>query len=297
MKIKIILNPYANRWGAQAKIDQVQRVLTDSELDFDLVITTQPQEGIALAETAVREGYDAVIAAGGDGTINEVINGILRATPSGPTLPFGILPLGSANDFNRMAGLPGTIVEAVQVIKDGRTRLIDAGLVNGRYFINNSAAAMEPTVTLESLKIQRVSGEMRYVLALLRALRGLKAWQMSVRWDDGSYEGPAFLLSICSSPRTGGFTMAPGAEIDDGRLDMVLLPEVSKARFMSLLLRLTQGTHTEAEEVIYTRVTAVSVESQPGTPVHADGEVFSRSETTLNYTTLPQKVSLICPQE
>ena len=296
MTIKIILNPYANRWGAQAKTDQVRRVFADLQVPFDLAITTEPQEGIALAETAVHEGYDAVIAAGGDGTINEVINGVLRATSAGPTLPFGILPLGSANDFNRMAGLPLDILEAAQVIKEGHTRLIDAGLVNGRYFINNSAVAMEPTVTLESLKIHRVSGESRYLLALLRAVIGLKAWQMDVRWDDGRHDGPTFLLSVCSSPRTGGFTMAPGAEIDDGMLDMVLLPEVSKPKFMQLLLRLMQGTHTEAEEVIYTRVTAVTLTSEPGTPVHADGEVFSTSETSLSYTTLPRKVSLICPQ-
>jgi diacylglycerol kinase (ATP) len=294
MTVKIILNPYANRWGAQAKAEQVRQAMNAVDLPFDLVITTEPLEGIALAETAAHEGYDAVIAAGGDGTINEVINGVLRATGEGPTIPFGILPLGSANDFNRMAGLPDTIVEAAQVIKKGQTRLIDAGLVNDRYFINNSAIAMEPTVTLESLKIHRVSGEMRYVLALLRALASLKAWHLNVLWDGGSFEGPAFLLSICSSPRTGGFTMAPGAEIDDGRLDMVLLPEVSKPRFLQLLLALTQGKHTEADEVIYTRITAVTVTSNPGTPVHADGEVFSRSATTIHYSTLPQKVTLIC---
>lgn len=294
MTIKVILNPYANRWGAQAKIDQVRAALTDAALPFDLVVTTEPQEGIALAETAVHEGYDAVIAAGGDGTINEVINGILRATPDGPTLPFGILPLGSANDFNRMADLPDSLPDAVTVIKQGHTRLIDAGQVNERYFINNSAVAMEPTVTLESLKIQRVSGEARYLLALLRSLVGLKAWQMEARWDGGSYTGPAFLLSVCSSPRTGGFTMAPGAEIDDGRLDMVLLPEVPKLKFLQLLLRLMQGTHTEAPEVTYTRITELTLTSEPGTPVHADGEVFSRSESLLRYTMLPQKVQLIC---
>lgn len=294
MTIKVILNPYANRWGAQAKIERVREVLAAAELPFDLVVTTEPLQAIALAETAVHEGYDAVIAAGGDGTINEVINGVLRATPEGPTLPFGILPLGSANDFYRMAGLPETLREAAQVIKAGHTRLIDAGRVNERYFINNSAVAMEPTVTLESLKIQRVSGELRYLLALLRSLIGLTAWDMTAEWDGGHFRGPAFLLSVCSSPRTGGFTMAPGAVIDDGRLDMVLLPAVSKAKFVQLLLRLMQGTHTAAPEVTYTRITQLTLHSEPGTPVHADGEVFSRSETNLRYIMLPQKVRLIC---
>ena len=122
--------------------------------------------------------YDAIIAAGGDGTINEVINGLLRAAGDGPTVPFGIVPLGTANDFNLMAGLPPTIAEAVAVIAAGQTRLIDAGQVNERFFINNSAAAMEPMVTMENIKMKRLSGEVRYIVALLRALARLKPWHM-----------------------------------------------------------------------------------------------------------------------
>ena len=106
--------------------------------------------------------------------INEVINGLLRAAGDGPTVPFGIIPLGTANDFNLMAGLPPTIEEAARVIAAGRTRPIDAGQVNERFFINNSAAAMEPMVTLENIKMTRLSGEIRYIVALLRALAKLK---------------------------------------------------------------------------------------------------------------------------
>ena len=106
MKTKIILNPYSNRWRAKEEFPQVEQALKDAQLDYDLVVTSEPGEGIFLAETAVIDGFEAVVAAGGDGTINEVINGVLRATPEGPTSPFGILPLGTANDFNLMAGLP-----------------------------------------------------------------------------------------------------------------------------------------------------------------------------------------------
>lgn len=295
MKVKVILNPYANRWGAQARLESLREELVASQLQFDLVVTAGPGDGIAIAETAVYEGYDAVIAAGGDGTINEVINGILRATPDGPTLPFGIIPLGTANDFNLLAGLPPTVSEAIDVIKGGHTRQIDAGLVNDRYFINNSAITMEPTVTLESLKIKRISGETRYLVAIVRALAKLKAWYLTVKWDGGQFEGPAYLLSVCNSPRTGGLMMAPGAELDDGLLDFVLLPEVPKTTFIRLLLLLLQGKHTEREEVMFTRMTRMSIISDPGTPVHADGEVFSTSETNFAYAVLPGKVTLLSP--
>ncbi len=295
MRVKIILNPYANRWGAKEQLAPLREQLIDSQLSFDLSLTQEAEEGIEIAEVTVHEGYDAVIAAGGDGTINEVINGILRATPVGPTLPFGIIPLGSANDFNLMAGLPPTVPEAIDVIKKGHTRLIDVGRVNDRYFINNSAIAMEPTVTLESRKIERISGETRYLVALVRALVRLKAWHMNVQWDDDHYEGPVYLLSVCNSPRTGGFTMAPGAELDDGLLDLVFLPEVPKWTLVQLLLLLLQGKHTERDEVLFTRVTEISITSLPGTPVHADGEVFSTSETNLVYSLSPGKVTLLSP--
>lgn len=296
MKTKVILNPYANRWGAQSQIDALQTMFSADDCVCDMTVTQAPGEAIDIAESAVGEGYDAVVAAGGDGTINEVINGVLRATPQGPTIPFGILPLGSANDFNKIVGLPDTVAEAIEVIKAGHTRQIDAGKVNDRYFINNSAITMEPTVTIESWKIKRISGESRYMVALLRALARLKAWQLEARWDDDQFEGPAYLLSVCNSERTGGFTMAPGAEVDDGYLDLVLLPEVPKLAFIQALVQLLQGKHTDRDDVIYTRVTEIAITSDPGTPVHADGEVFSTSETRINYQILPGKVTLLSPE-
>lgn len=295
VKIKIILNPYANRWGAKTQEDLLRRLFAEEDCHCDLVATREPGEGIELAEAAVREGYDIVVAAGGDGTINEVINGILRATFDGPTLPFGIIPLGSANDFNKLAGLPDSVERAVEVIKAGHTRQIDAGQVNDRYFINNSAIAMEPTVTMESWKIQRISGETRYIVALIRALARLSAWQMDVTWDGGTYRGPAYLLSVCNSERTGGFTMAPGAEIDDGVMDLVIAREVPKLTFLQMLLQLLQGRHTEHKDVIFTRVTRIEIATDPGTPVHADGEVFSTFETAFTYSVLPGKVTLLSP--
>lgn len=295
MKTKVILNPYSNRWGAKDSIPQVERALNDVQLDYDLAVTSAPGEGIVLAETAVAEGFEAVVAAGGDGTINEVINGVLRATQEGPTIPFGILPLGTANDFNLMAGLPGTIADAAEVIAQGTTRQIDAGKVNNRFFINNSAAAMEPMVTLENIRMKRLSGEIRYVVALIKAIVKIKAWQMHIEWDDGSFDGPVYLLSVCNSPRTGGFTMAPGAMIDDGLFDFVLAPEVPKRTLLLLLLRLMQGTHVEHDAVTFARTTKLSLTSQPGTPVHSDGEVFTESASNVDFAIMPAKATLISP--
>jgi diacylglycerol kinase (ATP) len=261
-------------------------------LDYELAVTERPGHGIELAEQATGKEFEAVVAAGGDGTINEVVNGLLRAAAGRLTIPFGILPLGTANDFPKMAGLPDGLEASAQVIAAGRTRPVDVGLVsdgvNRHYFINNSAVAMEPMVTLENIKMTRLSGEIRYLVALGRGIAKLKAWQMRITWDGGGYEGPAYLLSVCNSPRTGGFSMAPGARIDDGRFNFVTV--------LAVLVRLLQGKHIYHPAVTYGETTRLSLESRPGTPIHADGEIISESAATVHYEILPGVVTLLSPK-
>ncbi len=300
MKVKIILNPYANRWGAKEKVTAVEAAFQAAGIQYDLTITEKPLVGTEVARTAVLEGvYDAVVAAGGDGTISEVVNGLVQANPNLPTLPFGIVPIGSANDFSKMVGLPGGIRAAVQVIAANHIRPVDVGQIQLpdriHYFNNNSAVAMEPMITLEHIKIQRISGEMRYYVALLKGIIKMKAWQMKLIWDDGSYEGPTYLLSLCNSPRTGGFMMAPGAVVDDGRFDFVLAPEVSKGTVVAILLRLLKGTHIDHPKVTFKRTSRLTIESQPGTPIHADGEILATAVSPITYQILPGKLSLLSP--
>lgn len=295
MTVKIIVNPYANRWKAKEQVSVIEAAAKALGLATDVSITAAPREATPLARAAAEAGYDAVIAAGGDGTINEVINGLLQAAGDGPSIPFGIIPLGTANDFNLMAGLPPTIEESLRVIAAGKVRRIDAGQVNDRYFINNSAAAMEPMVTLENIKMTWLSGEIRYIVALIRAIARLRPWQMKLEWDGGGHEGPSYLLSVCNSPRTGGFMMAPGALLDDGQLDMVFAPQVSKGTVVKILLALMKGEHVKHPDVTFRRVTRIDLTSAPGTPLHSDGEIFTESATEVHYRVLPGKVRLLSP--
>ncbi|MCA9916766.1 MAG: diacylglycerol kinase family lipid kinase [Anaerolineales bacterium] len=293
MKIKVIVNPYANRWRAGERVDEVKALFAAAGLAVDVAQTQKPQEGIALAETAVTQGYAAVVAAGGDGTLSEVANGLLRAAGDGPTVPFGILPIGTANDFSDMVGLPRDLNAAVQVIARGQTRQIDAGRVNDHFFINNCAVAMEPMITLENIRMKRLSGELRYMVALLKGIVKLKAWDMQVRWDDGGHDGPAYLLSVCNGPRTGGFYMAPEAAVDDGLFDFVFAPQVPKLTVLSILVKLIQKTHIYHPQVVYGRTTHISITSSPGTPIHADGEIIAEAATQIEYQILPGKLTLL----
>lgn len=296
LRVKVILNPYANRWGAQARVPDVHSALARADVESDLVLTTAEQEATRIAQAAAGEGYDAIVAAGGDGTVSEVVNGLIRAAGQGATRPLGILPIGTGNDFSDMVGIPRDLSAAAAVIGAGKTRQVDAGRVNDHYFNNNCALAMEPMVTIENVQMRRISGTLRYVVALAKALLKLQAWHMRIHWDEGELEGPIILLSVCNSPRTGGlFYMSPEAQVDDGLFDFVLAPDMSKLQVLSILPRLFNGSHIKHPLITVHRARKLSVESEPGTPIHADGEVIASSVRRIEYETLPGKITLLAP--
>lgn len=296
MNVTVILNPYANRWGAQAKMPAVRAALTRAGLEYDLILTTAPGEATQRALQAAQGGVDAVVAAGGDGTVSEVVNGLIRAAEGEATCPLGILPIGTGNDFNDMLGLPRDLEEAAEVIAAGDVRRVDAGRVNNHYFNNNCALAMEPMVTIENVTMRRLSGNLRYVVALTKSLFKLRAWHMRIRWDEGEHEGPMYLLSVCNSPRTGGvFYMSPGASVDDGLFDFVYAPEMAKWRVLTIVPRLFKGTHLSHPLVTHGRTRRLTVESEPGTPIHADGEIVSESERRVEYEILPRRLRVLAP--
>jgi diacylglycerol kinase (ATP) len=302
VKVKIIVNPYANRWRAQKRIPAIETSFITVGLPYDLIRIPEAGGGKQEAMKAVDEGYDAVVAAGGDGTVSEVVNGLIERAGDKATLPLGVLPVGTGNDFNAMARLPNDLLASAQIIADGQTRQVDAGRITMdgavHYFDNNCALAMEPMVTIENLQMTRLRGNLRYVIALIRALMKLKAWHMSVSWEGGGYEGPLYLMSVCNSPRTGGiFKMAPEARMDDGLLDYVVAPDVSKLTVISLLPRLIAGTHIHHPKVTFGKSSWLKAESEPGTPIHADGEVLGASFKKISYETLPGKITLLSPSD
>lgn len=301
MKVKVILNPYANRWRAQQHAPAIHAAFARVGVQCDLVLTTAPTVATREAREAALNTYDAIVAAGGDGTVNEVVNGLIQAAGDEPTKPLGVLPVGTGNDFNDMVGLPRDLTEAVDIIAAGDTRQVDAGRVhagNGwaRYFDNNCALAMEPMVTIENTKMRRLSGNIRYVAALAKSLFKLQAWNMKVCWESGEYHGPTLLLSVCNSPRTGGlFYMSPTARMDDGLFDIVYAPDMSRAQVLTILPRLFKGTHLNHPLVQHSRSNWLRIESEPGTPIHADGEVIAESERHVEYEMLPGKITLLSP--
>ena len=296
MTTKIIVNPYAGRWKAQAAIPNIERACRRIGLDYELVVTEGPNHGIDLAREAALAGFSPIVSAGGDGSISEVVNGLMQAAGDHVSVPLGVIPLGSADDFADMLGLEKEVEAACRVILAGRTRGVDVGCVNGRFFDNNSAIGLEPMVTITQAAMKRVKGTPRYVLAALKTILGHRPWHVRLAWDGGEYEGPVALVSVGNTRRTGGaFWMTPRAEPDDGWLDFVFTGRLGRLRLLRLLPTTFDGSHVERPEVSYTRATRLTIDCEPPTPIQADGELFDLAASRIEYTVLPGRLRLIVP--
>jgi YegS/Rv2252/BmrU family lipid kinase len=307
MRILVILNPFANHHQAVGKSTSVEAALKEAGLNYEIVTTKSRGDAIHLAASA--SDYDAVVAGGGDGTVNEVVNGLLSTSGDGPSLPLGVLPLGTANDFSDMTGLPRDLTRAAEVIAGGFTRQVDAGMVSystsnrdgsvewhNRFFDNSCGVAMEPSVALEVARMTRLSGNIRYIVGMIRAFLKLKAWHIQVHWDGGCFESPTLLLTVANSPRTGGiFNVAPNACMDDGLFDVIFAPDMPKYEALTILPRLVKGSHINHNKISTLRTTRLWISSDPGTPMHVDGELITESAKVVNYQVLPGKITLLSP--
>jgi diacylglycerol kinase (ATP) len=298
---KIILNPYSNRWNAQARWPLAEQALKAAGVEFELAVSEHAHHTIELAEKAAREGFSPIVAAGGDGTIGEVVNGLARAAKSDEELlgPFGIMPLGSANDLVDNLGLPKDLNEAAKVIAAGKTRLMDVGYVNGFYFANNSAIGLEPYITLAQQRITWIKGMLRYLAAAVRGIWDNPQWNASIDWDGGHYEGPALLVSVGNGPRTGGvFFMAPHANPFDGKLTFVHGYRRTRGQIFRLLPRTmkpAEGSFVEMEGIHEQETTWVKIHMDKPAPAHVDGEIFSEGIQDLEYRVYPKRLQILLP--
>ncbi len=290
--VKVILNPYAGRWKAKTYIEPLQQTLRRLDIPFEMTITQGPGEGITVARQAVEAGFETVVAAGGDSTISEVVNGLMQAAGDDIAGTLGIVPLGTANDLVYALDIPLDLTAACHRLRANQTRLIDVCRVNDRYFDNNSAVGLEPSVTLEAERITYIKGIARYLVAALRVIWRQPSWYARIEWDNGHYEGAVSLISVGNGPRTGGFFLTPNARLDDGKLDFVFAPAMGRWRLLRLLPQTLSGKHIHHPEVTYLQTTHLRVEIDE-TPLHTDGEIITRRAKYLTYTILPQKLRVL----
>ncbi len=296
MTAKVILNPYSGRWLARKRRPEMEAALHGAGIDYELVETTAPGEGVPLAEAAARQGFSPIIAAGGDGALGEVINGLRRAAPDGVLGPLGLMPLGTANDLVHNLGLPLDLKAMAAAIAGGKTRRIDLGQANEWVFDNNSAVGLEPVVTQYNIRMVRLRGVVRYLVAALRAINQQPTWTMRLEWDDGGYEGPISLVTVGNCAVTGGlFRMAPAADPTDGKLTFVYAYAASKLKMLSLLPRAISGEYVKDPAVHQHHTTRLHISMTPDSPIQVDGELRSHGLSEVTYISLPARLDVLVP--
>lgn len=292
----IILNPYANRWEAGKQKDAIVNACAELDLPLECVVTQAPLEAIEIARQAAKDAMTPLIAAGGDGTIGEVLNGIYADNPARRIGPFGIIPLGTANDLVNNLGHSRSLIESIELIKQAKTRRIDLGKVNGWVFANNSAVGLEPIVSQFNIQMTWSRGILRYLIAALRAIWGKSVWDVKMRWDDGEYEGPMSLVSVGNGALTGGlFHMAPGARLDDGALTFVHGFAPSRRKMLQLLPRAISGEYVKDPAIHQHHTKRLRIETSPGSPLQADGEIRTDAAALFEYEVLPSHLEIYAP--
>lgn len=300
MTAKVLLNPYSNRWNSQKRWPQAEAALKAAGVDFELAVSERKGHLVELAEQAVRDGFSPIIAAGGDGSIGDVANGLAHAAMSEKQAlgPLGILPLGSANDLVYSLGLPTDLDEAAKVIAAGKTKPMDLGKLNDKYFVNNSGAGLEPYTTTKHERIQWIKGMARYLVAALWAIMDKPEWRGTVKWDDNSYEGLFSLVTIGNGRRTGGFFMTPHADLFDGKLTLAYGYRSTRLGLFTALpkaFKEGEGSYVELEGMHEVHAKRISIRFDKPSPAHTDGELFPEWIQDFEYKIFPKRLHMLMP--
>jgi diacylglycerol kinase (ATP) len=301
MKIKILLNPYSNRWNAKNRWSEAESALRAAGVDFDLSVSEHTDHLVELAAEALQKGFSTLIVAGGDGSIGEVVNGAARGWDEKSPFPvtLGIIPLGTANDLGDNIGIPHDLSEVAQIIAQGKTRQIDLGKCNQRYFLNNSAAGLEPYVTTKQEKINWISGVPRYLVAAIQGILDKPTWHVKMEWDSGTYDGPLSLISVGNGQRTGGvFFMTPHADPFDGRLTFVRAYRPTRLSMFQVLpkaMKSGEGNMVELDDIYEIHCTYLKFTLDKPSPAHTDGELFDTWITDFDYRIFPSAIPMLIP--
>lgn len=291
-KICVILNPLA---GSISDLDSVLKQIAQLP-DAEIFTTTKPGSAARFARTAIQKGREMIVAAGGDGTLNEVINGIREDLGEARV---GLLPLGTGNDFARTMGVPTNLDEAIEVIRAGETRAIDLVRVTSdevRYFVNVSAGGFSGLVN-EKLtpEMKKTWGPLAYLRSAAAALPELRAYRTTLAFDNTeSMMLDLYNVVVANGRYVGGGTLiAPEASIDDGLLDIILIQKRSAPELALLAAQVTVAAHLTSDAIVFRRAAKLTVNSKPGMWFNVDGELVGNEPA--RFEILPRALRFFVP--
>ena len=288
----VIVNPRSASGSTRDNWASIAAELRTHFGPFHVEFTKGPSDASAIAEREARSGRKFIIACGGDGTVNEVANGVIC---SGADAEMGVVPSGTGGDFRRTIGMPNSIRDAADSLRTGKTRLIDAGKVTfrdhagitvSRYFLNVSSVGLASSIiervksapAFDWLPVTSVRGRANFAVSTLREVMDVKPLNIRVKIDDGE-ERSLQTVSFCVANSRyfgGGMMIAPAAKLSDGMLDVINIGDMGAARIIANAHTIYRGKHLELDEVGSTLARRIEVSpSDPGTEValEIDGEL------------------------
>ena len=270
MSIKLIINPNAGKGSASKKSQSVIAELKKRNVDFDYELTNAPREAVRIAREASGK-FEKIVAVGGDGTINEVGEGLVESDSI-----FCVIPLGSGNDFAKELKIPSKVNAAVDLLLKGSVRTIDVIKVNDRISLNTAGVGFNALVSNSVTQIKYLRGLSVYIWGVVKSAVRYEAIPMKIVINDKLIEEKIFMVAICNSKREGGgFIVAPEAINDDGLFDVTFIREIGYLKLLLNISSALNGKLNKLDEVETIRSDKITIESEFPMPLHVDGEVVS----------------------
>ena len=287
-----IVNPVAGSEQCMKLFEKAEAHLKERGACYETLISEECGQSVELAERAIENGAELIVAVGGDGTVNEVASVVCGR----PGVKFGILPFGTGNDFASAIGIPTDPERAVDLLLDGKAIPCDLGTVNSKVFVNVAGLGFDVDVLRSVEKHKKgKQGMLPYVLGIVDAILHRHKIHCLVRLDDGEEEEmDALIITACNGRRFGGgMKVAPEAKQDDGLFDICIARWVGFFRLMTLLPLFVKGRHVGKKPIIYTRAKSISVRSEGEFTVEVDGELIEKTPVTC--TVLPGALAVVRP--
>lgn len=300
MRVKIILNPSADNGRSRQHADAL-RACCQTYPGLELATTAHAGHATELARAAAADGYDVVAAAGGDGTVHEVVNGLVTGNQARVRL--GVIPIGSGNDLAFALGIETDVETAVQRILHGQPKAIDLARVEDEYgrsriFDNNAGVGFDAAVVIRTQQMTGVHGFLMYLMATLHTIAFYyNKPQMEIRFDQEQVAQRVLFLAIGVGHRGGGgFLLTPDARHDDDLLDSCLVNPIGRATMLSMLLRAMKGTHVTSRHVTMRQNKQIAIHAAAPLPIHVDGEMFAYPQDNVRrvtFTSLPAAIEVM----
>ena len=300
--ILLIINPNASKGRGRKKAKEIQSLFRNMSRECTVAYTRAPGHAESLAKRGALYGYDTIVVAGGDGTVNETVNGLMKSGVSGVRM--GIIPIGRGNDFSWMAGIPSKQKKAVELIARGISRKIDVGFCvgtehpDGMYFVNGAGFGFEPMVNFRAMDYKHINGMLSYVVAFLYILiHPPKPYNIKLTIDGAVVNLDTQQVSVSNGRRMGSaFIMAPLAEIDDGVFDVMYTNHpLDRKGIVKAVMTFFRGSQvTDKETFSYIRASRIMIASDSDCmEAHCDGELFTHNGKYFDISIKPSSLCLI----